>query len=73
MFEAHAVIYNEKFYDLYLEKHPCKYHKDTPEKYLDNSFTAFDQWYANYIQKKYPCYVTKKILVSQKDDFSDIE
>lgn len=73
LFEAHAVIYNERFYNIYLQKHPPKYSQEISEYYLDNSYTAFDQWYAEYVQIKYPCFITKKILVVQKNDFSDIE
>lgn len=73
LFEAHAVIYNEKFYDIYLHKHPNMYNNKIWEYYLDNTYRAFDEWYANYIQELYPCYITRKMLVTQKNDFSDIE
>lgn len=71
--EAHAVIYNKKFFDIYLKKHPDEYSSNITEYYIDNKYRAFDQWYANYVQINYPCYITKSILVVQKDDFSDIE
>lgn len=73
LFEAHAVIYHKSFYDIYLKKHPSSYSPEIPEYYLDGKYTAFDQWFADVVQFKYPCYITEKILVSQYDDFSSIE
>ena len=73
LFEAHAVIYNAKFYDLYLQKHPAEYTSEIWEYYLDNMYRSFDEWYANCVQERYPCYITKKMFVVQKDDFSNIE
>lgn len=72
-FEAHAVIYNKTFFDIYLDKHPSKYSSQVHELYLDNKYSAFDQWFAGSVQSKYPCYITNKILVGQQDDFSNIE
>lgn len=73
LFEAHAVIYSKRFFDIYLEKHPPIYTHDIEECYLDNKYRAFDQWFANVVQYEYPCYITKTILLTQEDDFSNIE
>lgn len=73
LFEAHAVVYHKNFYDIYLKKHPSEYSSEIYEYYLDNKYTAFDQWYAGVVQFEYPCYITNKILVTQRDDFSSIE
>lgn len=71
--EGHSIVYSKNFYDIYLAKHPSSYSKEIWKYYIDDKYTAFDQWYANYVQIKYPCYITKTMLVSQKDDFSSIE
>ena len=73
MYEAHAVIYHKRFYNIYLDKHPSQYTKDTPEHYIDKKYRAFDEWLAHVVQEKYLCYVSSKMLVSQKNDFSIIE
>lgn len=73
LFEAHAVIYNSKFYDLYLNKHPAEYNSNIWKYYIDDTYQSFDEWYAGYVQEKYPCYITRKMLVAQRDDYSDIE
>lgn len=72
-FEAHAVIYHKRFFDIYLQKHPSEYSVGIGEYYLDNKYRAFDEWYADVVQKDYPCYITNKILVTQRNDFSNIE
>lgn len=73
IFEAHAVIYHRRFFDIYLKKHPPLYSLKIDEYYIDNKYKAFDEWFANVVQYKYPCYITNKIYVAQKDDFSSIE
>ena len=73
LYEAHAVIYNRAFFDIYLKKHPSQYNSKIPENYLDDKFSAFDQWFARVVQSNYPCYITNKILVGQQNDFSNIE
>lgn len=71
--EAHAVIYHRRFFDIYLKKHPDKYSSKIDEYYLDNQFNAFDLWFADVAQYNWPCYITNKMLVVQKDGFSVIE
>jgi len=72
-FQAHAVIYHKRFFDIYLKKHPSEYSPKINEYYLGNKYKAFDEWFANVVQYEYPCYISNKILITQQDDFSNIE
>lgn len=71
--EAHAIVYHRRFFEIYLKKHPDKYTSKIQEYYLDNKYRTFDVWLADVVQYAYPCYITNKLLVVQKDGFSVIE
>lgn len=68
MGDTHAIIYNKKCYRNLLSYLPIE--KGISGEILWYRFLDHFLWF--FYQKKFPCYV-KKILINQKNDFSDIQ
>ena len=59
-------------YFIYLDKNnqPIEI---TENEIIRDGYGSIDSWLAFIYQKKFPCYVTSRLLVSERKEFSDIK
>ncbi len=67
------VIYNEKSYLNLIKNFPENDKNITENEIIRDGYGSIDSWLAFIYQKKFPCYVTSRLLVSERKEFSDIK
>lgn len=75
LMSTYGMIYNIKCYDEILSAIPAK----NPEEITNiadtmiNWYWRYDKWLAWEYQGKYPCFISKRLLVGVTNDYSDIQ
>lgn len=67
------IIYNEKSYLNIINNFPEDHKNISENEIIRDGYGSIDSWLAFVYQKKFPCYVTSKLLVSERKEFSDIK